>query len=164
MSNLYRGLFLAFALIALSACNKGEDKKPAEAAPVVLTAPTDGTDQSWKQYIAALVKQNMKGVRSQPFLYYLPVGTTPDFEDQYNRQLDNVAATIARTVTPGNMLAFGSPESARMADLVIEAFKSADAGSFKDVKVLFIGKPEDGERVRAGVEASGAEYIFIEAK
>lgn len=71
---------------------------------------------------------------------------------------------MARGVLPGNMLAFGSPESARMADLIIEAFKEASPGSFNNVRVLFIGKPEDSERVREGLEASGAEYVFVEIK
>jgi hypothetical protein len=32
------------------------------------------------------------------------------------------------------------------------------------VRVLFIGKAEDSERVRAAVEPTGAEYLFVEAK
>jgi len=165
MNILFRSLALAIALFALAACNKGaEEKKPAEAAPVVLTAPTDGNDQAWKEYLKGVIKEHMKGLRGQAYPYYLPSSAAADFEDQYNRQLDNVSATVARTVTPGNMLAFGSPESARMADIVIESFKNAEAGSFKGVKVLFIGKAEDGERVRVAVEPSGAEYVFVEAK
>jgi hypothetical protein len=106
----------------------------------------------------------MEGIRNSPYMYYLPPSTVEDFEAQYGRQLDNVADTIARTVLPGNMLAFGSPESTRMADLISEAFKGADAGSFKGVRVLFIGKSEDEARVREAVEPSGADFIFVEAK
>lgn len=160
-----RALLLASAVFAVAACNKADDKPKAEAAaPVVLSAPTDGNEQSWKLYLAGVVKQNMQGVRSSPYMYYLPAATVEDFQDQYNRQLDNVATVIARTVPPGNMLAFGSPESSKMADLVEAAFKEAQAGSFKGVKVLYIGKPEDDQRVRAAVEPSAAEYIFVEQK
>jgi sirohydrochlorin ferrochelatase len=63
------------------------------------------------------------------------------------------------------MLAFGSPESAKMADLIVEAFSEVSAGgSFNEVRVLFIGKAEDSERVAQAVAASGAEYVFVEAK
>lgn len=164
MNWMSRSLLIATAALALAACNKGEEKTQAAAAPVVLTAPVNGTEQDWKLYLAGVVKQNMEGVRSSPYMYYLPVATTEDFEGQYNRQLDNVAGTIARTVLPGNMLAFGSPESAKMADLIIEAFKEADAGSFKGVKVLFIGKAEDEARVREAIAPSEADFIFVEAK
>lgn len=164
MNAMIRTALLGAALFSLAACNKGDDAPKAEAAPVVLTAPTDGSDQSWKLYLAGVVKQNLQGVRNSPYMYYLPAATVADFEDQYGRQLDNVAGTIARTVTPGNMLAFGSPESTRMADLVVEAFKESSAGSFKGVKVLFIGKAEDETRVREAVAPSEAEFIFVEAK
>jgi hypothetical protein len=67
-------------------------------------------------------------------------------------------------VLPGNMLAFGSPDSGRMATLVVEAFTGVSAGSLKDVRVLFVGKAEDSERVKAAVEPSGATFVFHEAK
>ena len=51
-----------------------------------------------------------------------------------------------------------------MADLVIAAFKDVPAGSMKGVKVLFIGKAEDSERVKAAVDAGGVDYVFVEAK
>ena len=51
-----------------------------------------------------------------------------------------------------------------MADLIVEAFADASAGSFNEVRVLFIGKPEDSDRVAQAVAASGAEYVFVEAK
>lgn len=165
MQNILRFALIALVATGLVACNKsGEAPKTEAAAPVVLTPPTDGNDQSWKLYISSVVKQNLQGVRSSPYLYYLPVATVEDFEDQYARQLDNVSGVLARTVQPGNMLAFASPEAKRMADLVVEAFQMADAGSLKGVKVLYIGSPEDGERVRAAVEASTADYIFVELK
>ncbi len=41
-----------------------------------------------------------------------------------------------------------------------ETARSALRGS----QVLFVGKAEDSARVQASVEASGAKYIFVEAK
>ncbi|MCB1552392.1 MAG: hypothetical protein KDJ14_01190 [Xanthomonadales bacterium] len=164
MRNIIKGSIISLALVGLMACGKSEQgqQKQQEATPAVLTAPTDGNEQSWKLYIAGVVKQNMKGVRNSPYLYYLPPATVEDFEDQYARQLDNVSGVIARTVQPGNMLAFGSPEAGRMADLVVDAFAMADPGSFKGVKVLVIGKAEDNERIKEAIAPSDAEYIFVE--
>jgi hypothetical protein len=163
MSNKIRAVLLALAVLSLAACDKGKDAATAPvAAPVVLTAPTDNSNQAWKQYLTQVVKANLHGVRSSPYLYYLPSADSEEFEAEYERQLDNVVGTVGRGVLPGNMLAFGSPETGRMAELIIEAFASAPAGAMKDVKVLFIGKPADEEEVRASVEPSGAAFIFVD--
>ena len=162
MNSMIKSAVLGLLLLGLAACgNKDDGKGKQEAAPVVLQVPTTTNDQDWKLYLSAVVKQNMKGVRSSPYMYYLPSATVEDFEDQYSRQLDNVMGVVMRTVTPGNMLAFGSPESSRMADLVIEAFKESQPGSFKGVKVLLVGKSEDEQRVGEALAASEAEFIFV---
>lgn len=161
MKAIIRSALIVSALLTVAACGKQEEAPKQAEAPQVLSAPTDGNEQNWKLYLASVVKQNMQGIRNSPFMYYLPADTVEDFDAQYARQLDNVAGTIARTVLPGNMLAFGSPASARMADLIVESFKEAQAGSFKGVKVLFIGNTEDEARVGEAVEPSGAEYIFV---
>src|SRR3546814_4222421 len=76
--------------------------------------------------------------------------------------LENVQNVVARTVLPGNMLAFGSPDSEKMAELIEEAFAGAPADSMKDVRILFIGTAEQGERVRAAVEPTGAIFVLNE--
>src|SRR5690606_19744789 len=115
--------------------------------------------------LMAVAKQHMQGIRNNPYMYYLPSASDPEFEQKYMRQMENVEGVIARTVLPGNMLAFGSPESARMADMVESVFTNwAEANAFKDVRVLFIGKQEDRARVEAAVAPSGAEFVFVEAR
>jgi hypothetical protein len=160
-----------FAVVALAcmlavSCGKKEEAAPAKpAAPTPasvasLPAPATGDEAGWKSYLKTVVKANMEGIRSSPFVYYVPSVETENFQEQYDRQLDNVSAAIARGVLPGNMLAFGSPESAKLADLVVEAFKGSQAGSMKGVRVLFIGKKEDQERVKAAVEPTSADVVF----
>lgn len=61
------------------------------------------------------------------------------------------------------MLAFGSPASGRMADLIIEAFNEVDGGSMEGVRVLFIGDAADNQRVQEALAASGVTYQFVEA-
>jgi predicted small lipoprotein YifL len=164
MHILIRSTLLAFALLALAACGKGKQEEAPVAAPVELKVPTDNDDLKWREYLTGVVKQNMQGIRSSPFMYYLPSEEAEDFEDQYERQLENVVGTVSRGVLPGNMLAFGSPASTRMADLIEEAFQNAVAGSMKDVRVLYIGSQEDAERIRPSVEASGAGFVHVDIK
>lgn len=163
MNRILRFAAIALTLVAVTACNKKEEAAPV-AAPVALTAPAAGDNQAWKLYLVQVAKQNMEGIRNSPYMYYLPAASAADFEDQYTRQLDNVTDTVARGVLPGNMLAFGSPESTRMGDLIVEAFKGAEPASMKDVRVLFIGAAADSERAKAAVEPTGATFVFFEAK
>ena len=144
-----------------------EANKPAAqaaAAPAALPVPPSGDTQAWKQYLVNVAKRNLEGIRNSPYMYYLPAAVAADFDGQYTRQLDNVAGSVARGVLPGNMLAFGSPASSRMADLIVEAFQHVQAGAMKDVRVLFIGNTEDLEGVKAAAEPSGANLVFHEAK
>jgi hypothetical protein len=164
MSCILRSFVLATALLALVGCDQGKDNKAQEAAPVAVTAPTDNNSQAWKLYLSTVAKQNMGKVRNSPYFYTLPPTDAEDFNQQYERQLDNVIGTVSRGVLPGNMLAFGSlsPDSSQIADLVVEAFQEAPAGSMKDVKVLFIGRPEDVERVQQAIAPSGADFVFAD--
>jgi hypothetical protein len=164
MSTILRSILLASALLALAGCDKRNDAPTQAAVPVEVRAPTDNNSQAWKLYLSAVAKQNMEGIRSSPYFYTLPAEDAEDFEAQYDRQLDNVTGTVARGVLPGTMLAFGSlsPDSTRIADLAQEAFAEAQPGSMKDVKVLFIGRPEDADRVRTAVDPSGASFVFAD--
>jgi hypothetical protein len=158
---------LLLSLSLLAGCQKAEEAAPA---PVVLTAPTGNDDMAWKEYLGKVVGQNQAGVTDRTFPYYLPANSSApvegdvDGKSQYDRQLENVTMVVQRTVLPGNMLAFGSPDSAKMADLIVAAFTNADPNALKGSQVLFIGKPEDSGRVQAAVEAAGAKYVFVEAK
>mgnify|MGYP001552894608 CR=1 FL=1 len=68
---------------------------------------------------------------------------------------------MARGVLPGNLLAFGGPDSTKTADLVVAAFKDAKPGSFKDVIVLFIGDKAHEQRVTDALKPTGATIRFV---
>ena len=97
---------------------------------------------------------------------YTPTLTegSADFQGQYDAQLDKVKTDITRGILEGNMLAFVSPASAKMAELVETAFKDVEPNSMKGVKVLFIGQSADSARVEAAVKPAGVNYVFVEAK
>ena len=158
----------AAALFALAACNKTEQPQQAavEQAPAVETMPVNPTDKTaWKKYLVSVVTANMQGVKSNhPYMYFVPSGDDDAAKADRANQLDNVKTVVARGVLPGNMMAFGGPDSKLTADLITESFKDAQAGSFKDVVVLFVGAPGDYETVKQALATSGATARFVEAK
>jgi hypothetical protein len=156
------------AVFALSACDQGDKPKQeaAEQKPVVLPAPTNSTDQNaWKQYLVSVVNANMQGVKSNhPYMYYVPGGDDDASKSGRNNQLENVKTVVSRGVLPGNMMAFGGPDSKLTAQLITDAFKDASAGSFKDVVVLFIGASAESDAVKQALATSGADARFVEVK
>jgi hypothetical protein len=107
----------------------------------------------------------MQGVKTNhPYMYFVPAGDDDATKSDRQNQLDNVKTVVARGVLPGNLMAFGGPDSKITADLAVEAFKEVQAGAFKDVIVLFIGAPADAEAVKTALASSGAEVRFVEAK
>ena len=164
--NVFARLLLVVGLaVSLSACKKEEASKEVEKAPLV--APTNEDPTAWRAYVSDVVTRNMEGVTGQPFVYLLPAESSADFEGSYDRLLDKASTDVSRGILSGSMLAYAaaSPSSAKIAELVETAFtaKKLD-GKLKGVKLVFIGKPEDSERVKAAVAASGVNYVFVEAK
>jgi len=155
------------ASVALSACgNKSADEDQAataQAATQQATKPTDPNDtQAWNAYLGQIVQANMQGMKAdRPYPYLVTAGDSEDDVARRDRQLQNVQDTVARGVLPGNMLVFAGPDSTKTADLIIEAFKGADAGSFKDVIILFIGDQADEQRVKDVLNPTGADVRFV---
>lgn len=160
-------LLLAASALVLAACDKGQEAAPAatQEAEVVALPSSTADAAAWKKYLAAVVMQNMQGVKSnRPYMYFVPGGDDGKAQVDRINQLDNVSSVVARGVLPGNMMAFGGPDSAMTADLIVEAFADVGAGTFKDVTVLFIGVPADEARVKEALAPSAATYRFAEMK
>ncbi len=167
MNTTTRALLIAcLALPFLAACKKeGAQEQPAaEAVQAPLTAPKTDSEEEWGAYLVEVVKRNMEGVTSSPYLYTLPAETSADFQGSYDRLVEKAQTDVQRGITEGNLLAYGGPSSAKMADLVVAAFQKAQPASMKGVKVLFMGKTEDNERVKAAVTPAGVDYKFVEVK
>ena len=167
MNTTTRALLLACMLVSplvLTACKKEAPVADEAAEKKVLTAPGKDDDAGWKAYLPAVVQENMGTVTNNPFLYYLVPESDPEFADKYGRQVEAATTTISRGVSPGNMLAFGSSASAKMADMIAAVFKDVQADSMKGVRIVFIGDAADNARVQTIIQPTGAEYIFVEAK
>lgn len=163
MKNMMRVMLAASAVLALTACKK-EEAAPVAEAQQALVAPGKDDDAGWKVYLQKVAVQNIGNISNNPFLYYLPPESDPEFADKYERQVESATGAIGRGVQPGNMLAFGSSASAKMADLIEAAFKDVQADSMKGVRVVYIGEAADNARVQTLVQPTGADYIFVEAK
>ncbi|MDR2872187.1 MAG: hypothetical protein LBV45_06655 [Xanthomonadaceae bacterium] len=156
----------ALSVAMLTACNQSKPppSDTADTAAQVLQLPGPDDDAGWKVYLQTAVEQNLGAISNSPFLYYLPPQSDPEFQIKYERQAESVATVLERGVQKDNMLAFGSPASAKMAELIETAFKPVPADTLKGVRILFIGDAADNERVKLAVTPSGADYQFVEAK
>ena len=162
MKTMTRVLMILCLALPFAGCKKQEAPVAVEKAPV--PAPVNENRQAWLDYLSDVVTRNMGGIQNQPYVYMLPGESSAGFQDSYDRLLDKAKGDVSRGIISGNMLAYGSPASAKMADLVIAAFADVPAGSMKGVKVLFIGKPADSERVKAALAPTGVDYVFVEVK
>lgn len=165
MRNLILMAILGLVTVfGLSACNKAENtaaQTQTEAAPTKPSSPTDS--RGWKQYLSYLVTHNLDGMTaSSPYVYYVPAGDDPETMGKRMRQLNAVQGAVARTVLPGNLLAFGGPDSSTTADFLIKSFKPAEKGSFEGVIVLFIGDQADKARVLKALKPTDATVHFVQ--
>ena len=161
VSRFVSSLLIVVASLLFTGCKPAQAPVQAVAPP---TAPANNDDKAWQNYLQYVIAHNMEGVTDRTSNYYLPASGGVDYQGKYDRQLQGVQEAVQRGVLPGNMLTFGSPDSAKIADLVVAAYKDSGAGSMKGVIVLFIGKAADKERVAAAVAPSGATFKFVEAK
>ncbi|GAA5077135.1 hypothetical protein GCM10025759_22740 [Lysobacter panacisoli] len=155
-------LIACLSLPVLAACSK-QDDKTAAVAQAPLAAPTTNDGNAWDTYLTQVVNRHIEGATSV-YLYTLPDPAGADFQGNYDRQLEKAQGDVARGGVEGTLLAYGSQNSAKSADLAVASFAQAQPGMMKGVRVMFIGAQADSDRVKAAVEPSGAKYEFIEAK
>jgi len=159
MKILTRLMLIACFALPLAACDK-EAPKPAPPPPV--SVPAGDAQSEWVAYVSDTVARNMGNITNQPYVYLLPGESNEDFEGNYERLAEKVMGDIARGVLRGNMLAFSSPASDKIADIVVQSFEGVTPDSMKGVRLLFIGKAADGERVREAVTPAGLDYVFVD--
>ena len=160
MKTTTRLILTAFlALPLLAACKKEEAPVAVVAAP--LTAPATADDGAWRAYVSAVVTRNMEGIANQPYVYYLPAPTGDEDADAgaYGRLQDKARSDVARGIVRGNMLAYASADSTKMADIIVESFGGVTPDTMKGVRVLFIGSPADRDRVAEAVSPAGVEFV-----
>lgn len=160
MKTITRLLMIACLVLPFAACKKQEAPQAAVKPP--MSAPKTDDRQAWVDYLNDVVPRHLAGIPNQPYVYLLPGESASDFQDQYDRLLEKAQSDVARGIISGNLLAYASPASAKMADLVTAAFHGVPADSMKGVRVLFIGNAADSDRVKAAVAPAGVEYVFVD--
>ncbi len=163
MYTMTRLLLIAFLALGFTACKKEEAPK-VETVAAPLSAPTNDDLTAWRAYVTDVATRNMEGINNSPYVYFLPGEGAEGFGGQYERQLEKLEGDLQRGIIEGNMLVFASPSSTKVAEMAVTAFSPIPVGSMKGVKVVFIGTPEDGEKVRAASTPAGVNYVFVEAK
>jgi len=163
MKTLPSLLLTACLVLPLAACNQ-DDAKSAQTQRAPLSAPSGDDRSEWATYVGDAVGRNLGNIVNQPYVYLLPGESHEDFEGSYERLAEKIKTDLARGVLRGNMLAYASPASDKIADIVVEGFAEVAEDSMKGVRVLFIGKAADGERVRAAVTAAGVDYVFVDTQ
>ncbi|MBV2209537.1 MAG: hypothetical protein KUL77_08240 [Thermomonas sp.] len=162
MNTLSRLLIVTCLALPFTACKKEEAPKVEAVAAVPL--PTGSAQKDWLPYLQYKLTPHMAGISNSPFVYFLPAADTEDFDGQYKRQLEKLELDLSRGIIEGNMLVFVSPAAEKEVEMIETAFKNVEPGTMKGVKLVYIGTPILGERVRTVVEPAGVNYIFEEAK
>lgn len=162
MNTMSRLLFIACLVLPFTACKKEEAPKVEAAAPLSVPSTTDAT--AWRAYVNDVATRNMDGITNSPFVYFLPADSTEGFGGLYERLLEKLEQDLGRGIMEGNMLVFASPAQEKTTEMVETAFQGVPPGSMKGVKVIYVGTPVLGERVKAAVAPAGVNYIFVEAK
>lgn len=159
-------LIALLSLPLLAACDKAPTDTTEDAAEALapLSAPASNDDDEWGSYLSQVVTRNMGDISSSPYLYYLPASDSEGFEGSHDRLREEIEGAMQRGIVEGNLVAFGSPESAMMADIIVGAFEKVGPGSMNGVRLIFIGDAADSERVEEAVAPAGVEYVFVEAK
>jgi len=161
MKIMTRLMLIACVALSLLACDKA-DKASKQAEQPAVAVPADEDQGEWGAYVRDVVIRNMGTITNQPYVYLLPGESHEDFEGNYERMAERVIADVGRGVLRGNLLAFASPASDKMADIVIQSFAGVTPDSMKGVRLLFIGAAVDGERVREAVTPAGLDYVLID--
>ena len=157
-------LLAVLALPVLAACNKDAGTQTAKIDAPAVAKPTDpNNENAWNAYITDQVKRHLDGA-SSVYAYTLPAPNSQDYDGSFQRQLDKAREDVARGGVEGTLMAFGSADSKKSADLVAAAFEKAGTDTMKGVRVLFIGDAADKDRAEAAVKPSGAKFDFVEAK
>ena len=162
MKTITRLLAVTCLALSFAACKKEE--APKKEAAVALSVPTTDDMNAWRAYVNDVATRNMDGVTNSPFVYFLPSEKTEGFGGLYERLLEKLEQDLSRGILAGNMLVFASPAQDKTTEMVEVAFKPVPPDSMKGVKVVFVGTPILGERVKTAVEPAGVNYIFVEAK
>ena len=122
--------------------------------------PSDPRDvDGWAAYLRLITQRNSQGLtQANSYLFFIPL----DGENARQRQIEDFRDLAHRRIRPGNLIAFAGPDSSLAADTLVEAFRGESGDWAAGATLLFIGAPEDKERVFDALRVSGATLRFVD--
>lgn len=146
------------SVVMLAGCQK-EDAS-ADQPRAAIAVPTSQDDEAWRHYIGQMVRRHVPIRRGiPPFAVYV----SPDHEEEERqRVVDNALQNLQRGVQRDTIIAFGSRDSALMAEKLGEIFEKIPESRLNGARVVFVGRAEHRDQVAEAVQGSGAEFIFLE--
>ena len=132
---------------------------------VEYAAPKTLQNKLWQQYIKDVVRLNYDDM-SVVEIYWLPVKGLANYtENSYKNLINRVRKGDTRK-KKNRMIIFISPDSEKLANLIVEAYQDKDSNSSfeQDARFVFVGNPTDSARVAPIANVIAKDYRFVDAK
>lgn len=158
MSRMLRAvLFASAAVFSLTAC----EETPEEAAKPELVVPAGQDNAEWKKYVSAVAKSYVpEGESARLFVTYAGFGQD---EEKTERMVQNTINFLYAGIAKGTFLVFAG-DSPLARQVIEESFYEPQEDKLAEVRVLFIGSPDDEQAVRDMIEPWGANVLFHSTK
>lgn len=135
-----------------------EDLRILRATP--LAAPSSFGTREWRQYMFEL-RDRIAGADERMGGMVLPApGAEPGFHDGYD--ISDWFLGYDDEPYSSKSLILVSPRSETLAALLVRCFASRADGSMRKAHIVFVGTPEEGEKVASAAEKSGARLTLID--
>jgi len=151
-----------FGLVLLSGCGHGTGATASSTAspaePAVLVPPTNADDvTAWREFMVKSILSVTHDPKLHPYSFVVPAGDSADVTDRRKSEAMAIRMMLGNTAVPGNMIALTGPDSTKVADVIIEAFKGLPPHAAQGLAVLYVGVPDAADAAKKIVSAAGAE-------
>lgn len=162
----WKSLLVCVVVLVAGCGHAGGDSSTASTTafvPPELTPPTNPDDvNAWRAFIGESIQRVTHNPNVHPYSYVVPRGDDADSMDRRKGEAGAIRSLLGRTAVPGNMIALTGPDSAKVSEVIVAAFKDLTPSTARGLTVLYVGTTKDGLAAKATVAAAGAR-LQIEA-
>lgn len=163
--NVARWVMVVAGVMSLAACGHGSSSgaTQSEAKAVALVPPSNPDDvEAWRTFMGQALLSVTHDPNLHPYSFIVRRGDDPSAQQDRKNQATAIQMMLKSSVPAGNMIALTGPDSAKVADVIIESFKDPSSSSMPlGLKVLFVGVPAKAEAAKKAVSAAGAELQVV---
>jgi len=159
-----RWVMVVVGVMSLAGCGHGSSSgaTQTESKAVVLVPPPNPDDvEAWHTFMGQALLSVTHDPNLHPYSFIVRRGDGPNAQQDRKNQATAIQMMLKSSVPPGNMIALTGPDSAKVADVINEAFKDPSSSMPHGLKVLFVGAPATAEAARKAVSAAGAELQVV---